>query len=304
MKNNLFRLVILVFLNVLVCNALATDYVSSVRSYQDGKNIVITYELSKQADISVSVSTDGGKTYKTLSSVYGDVGNMIKPGSKKIVWDVLNEYESFYFSKVCFKVDTNSYNGHEFVDLGLPSGTLWATCNVGASKPEEYGDYFAWGETKTKSNYSWSIYKWCNGSHNTLTKYCTDSRYGKVDNKKNLTSIDDTAYANWGGDWRMPTETDFDELHKKCTWKWTSQNAVKGYRVVSNINGNSIFLPAAGYRGNSNFYFVGSDGNYSSSSLGPYYTSDAYYLHFDPTSISLGCTGRNYGQSVRPVLSK
>ena len=94
---------------------------------------------------------------------------------------------------------------HEWVDLGLPSGTLWATCNVGANSPEEYGDYFAWGETTTKSSYSWSTYKYCKGSSSTMTKYCTSSYYGTVDNKTELEPSDDAATANWGSEWQMPS---------------------------------------------------------------------------------------------------
>lgn len=314
MKNNLFRLVILVFLNVLVCSALATDYVSSVRSYQDGKNIIITYELSKQTDITVSVSTDGGNTYRTLKSVYGDVGNTIKPGSKKIVWEVLSDYESFSFSQVCFKVETNFYNGHEFVDLGLPSGTLWATCNVGASKPEEYGDYFAWGETKPKSNYSWKTYKWCNGNNNTQIKYCTDSSYGNVDNMNVLELIDDAANIHWGGYWRMPTRDELDELRTYCIWIWTTNNNVKGYKVTSKTNDNSIFMPAAGVRSYSDLLGVGSEGYYWTSSLNTDYvhysskkrgdSNVAYNMVLYPESLVWVNFNRFYGLSVRPVFSK
>ena len=107
---------------------------------------------------------------------------------------------------------------HEWVDLGLPSGTLWATCNVGADNPEDYGDYFAWGETEPKVIYNWSTYKWCNGSVNTMTKYCTDSGYGTVDNKTELDPADDAATVNWGTSWRMPTLEQLDELLTKCTW--------------------------------------------------------------------------------------
>ena len=101
-----------------------------------------------------------------------------------------------------FKIN---YNGHEYVDLGLPSGLKWATCNVGASSPEVYGGYYAWGETEEKSSYSWSTYKWCNGSYDTMTKYCTSSSYGTVDNKTTLDPQDDVAHVKWGGRWRMPT---------------------------------------------------------------------------------------------------
>ena len=99
----------------------------------------------------------------------------------------------------------DTLDGHAYVDLGLPSGTLWATCNVGASSPEEYGDYFAWGETEPKNDYNWSTYKYCKGSSTTMTKYCTSSSYGTVDNKTELEPSDDAATVNWGSNWQMPS---------------------------------------------------------------------------------------------------
>ena len=189
-------------------------------------------------------------------------------------------------------------NGHEYVDLGL--SVKWATCNVGATKPEDYGDYFAWGETQPKTTYDWSTYKWYNGSPNTQTKYCTNSSYGTVDNKTTLDLSDDAARANWGGSWRMPTMAEQDELRNNCTWTWTTQNGVNGYKVTSKSNGNSIFLPAAGGRGGSSFG-AGSYGRYWSSSL---YTDDpsgAYYLFFDSSGVDWSGMTRNFGLSVRPV---
>ena len=129
-------------------------------------------------------------------------------------------------------------NIHEYVDLGLPSGTLWATCNVGASKPEEFGEYFAWGETKPKDKYDWSTYKWCDGSYNTLTKYGFDNgydKYGIVDNKERLDPEDDAATANWGVDWCMPSKEQFKELYNSSytTTEWKAVNGVNGY-IVNN----------------------------------------------------------------------
>ena len=138
--------------------------------------------------------------------------------------------------------DPNPNTGnHEYVDLGL--SVKWATCNVGASKPEEYGDYFAWGETQPKTIYDWSTYKWCYGSKTTLTKYCTNSDYGTIDNKTILNKLDDAAYVNRGGSWRMPTDAEWSELLEQCTWTWTTQNGNYAYKVTSKKNGNSIFLP-------------------------------------------------------------
>ncbi|MEE1174395.1 MAG: hypothetical protein U0K53_02850 [Paludibacteraceae bacterium] len=191
----------------------------------------------------------------------------------------------------------------EAVDLGLPSGTKWANMNVGANKPEDYGDYFAWGETTPKSTYYWSTYKWCKGSFNTMTKYCTYSSLGTVDNKIILDLSDDAAYVNWGTSWRMPTRAEQDELRNTSytTWTWTTQNGVKGYKVTSQTNGNSIFLPAAGYPGVNTAGYVG---YYWSSSLITFDSSCPYILYFDSDGVS--CIGhyRCYGYSVRPVLAE
>ena len=191
-------------------------------------------------------------------------------------------------------------NGHEYVDLGLPSGLLWATCNVGASSPEEYGDYFAWGETEPKNYYDWSTYKWCNGTDTSMTKYCTGSYFGSVDNKTVLELADDAARANWGGSWRMPTREEQDELRNNCTWTWTTQNGVNG-RKVTGPNGNSIFLPAAGVRYNSSLYSAGSYGYYWSSSLYASYSNSAYGLYFSSGYVVWDSGYRYDGQSVRPV---
>ncbi|MBO7316697.1 MAG: hypothetical protein J6U44_06010 [Paludibacteraceae bacterium] len=197
---------------------------------------------------------------------------------------------------------TGIENGYEWVDLGLPSGLRWATCNVGATKPEEYGNYYAWGETSPKTTYSWSTYKWCNGSGDTMTKYCTDSDYGTVDNKTVLDKEDDAAFVNMGGSWRMPTRSEQDELRTECTWTWTTLNDVNGWNVEG-PNGNSIFLPAAGYRNNSGLSSVGSDGHYWSSSLGTSYSYSAYDLYFYSGGVHWDYGSRSYGRSVRGVCA-
>ena len=176
-------------------------------------------------------------------------------------------------------------NGHEYVDLGLSSGTLWATCNVGATSPEEYGNYYAWGETTTKSNY-------------------TESNYSYSSNPTTLPVDRDAARANWGGNWSMPTLTDFQELYNECTWTWTTMNGKNGYKVSSRKNSSYIFLPAAGYFGSS-LFSAGSDGRYWSSSLDASNTSYAYVLYFSSSYvIPSNIYDRYDGQSVRPVLRK
>ncbi|MBR0333994.1 MAG: InlB B-repeat-containing protein [Bacteroidales bacterium] len=199
------------------------------------------------------------------------------------------------------QVASGTENGHDYVDLGLPSGLKWANCNVGATSPEGYGDYFAWGETSPKDNYKWSTYKYCNGSETTLSKYNTNSSRGTVDNKTTLDISDDAARANWGGKWRMPTEAEQDELRNNCTWTWTTRNGINGYKVTSKTNGNSIFLPAAGNRLGASVGSVGSGGDYWSSSLDSSEPNYACSLYFKSSYVAWSTGGRYGGHTVRAV---
>ncbi len=186
------------------------------------------------------------------------------------------------------------------VDLGLPSGTLWADRNIGANSPEGYGDYFAWGETRPKSVYDWSTYKYCNGSSDTMTKYCTNSSYGIVDNKTVLEAADDAATANWGKFWRMPTHAEQEELNSKCTWTWTTRNGVKGYKVIG-PNGNRIFLPAAGFCSDNSVYSPDSYGHYWSASLNESYPYLAWGMYFLSVNHYSDYYSRCRGHGVRAV---
>ena len=188
----------------------------------------------------------------------------------------------------------------EFVDLGLPSGTLWASRNVGANSPEEYGSYFAWGETAPKEVYTWQTYKWCNGSKNTITKYCTNGDYGIVDNKTELDPEDDAAYVNWGPSWRTPSKEQLDELREKCSWQWTRINDVNG-RLVTGPNGNTIFMPAAGSYWGSWNYDKGSWGYYLSRSLSLDESNRICILDFTSGSVFLDYNGRYAGYTIRAV---
>ena len=191
-------------------------------------------------------------------------------------------------------------NGHEYVDLGL--SVKWATCNVGATRPEEYGCYYAWGETEEKNKFYWTTYKWwCNGSYYKVTKYCANSSYGTVDNKTVLDPEDDVAHVKWGGSWRMPTRAEQDELRENCIWTWTIQNGVNGYKVTSKTNGNSIFLPAAGYREATTLFNSGSSGFYWSSSVDGGYSCNAYSLHIHSDFWVWYNVCRYGGFTVRPV---
>ena len=251
--------------------------------------------------------------------------------------------KKIYFLATCclamclsaYSIDRGTEKGHEWVDLGLPSGTKWATCNVGARNPQEYGNYYAWGEVTPKDVYNWSTYKY-GSDYNQLTKYNIESRYGKngfADGKTTLDLSDDAAHFNWGGKWRMPTTAQQDELRNQCYWVWTesyNNSNVKGYIVYKakgeadkgkyvhkgktpsssySLSDAHIFLPAVGYRddGGLRIRHAGSDGCYWSSSLGSGYLGSALYglLNSDYVSFS-GSSGsgssRYHGQPVRAVI--
>ena len=180
---------------------------------------------------------------------------------------------------------TGTLNGYDWVDLGLPSGLKWATCNVGASNPKGYGNYYAWGETTTKSDYSSS----------------TSTTYGKDMSDIGGNASYDVARKEWGSSWRLPKEKEFQELLDNCTWEWTTQSGVNGYKVTGKVNGASIFLPAAGDRSGTSPYGTGSRGHYWSSTPFGYDMKCAYYLYFNSGNHSTDWCIRSYGFSVRPV---
>ena len=211
----------------------------------------------------------------------------------------------------------NPEKEHEYVDLGLPSGTLWATCNVGANSPEEYGDYFAWGETEPKSNYSWSTYKWCKGSENTFTKYCLHSDYGYngyFDELEELLPEDDAATVNWGGEWQTPEYKQYQELFNTdyTTMEWTAKTGKDGSEnygmlITSKINGNSIFLPAGGmYNEGSSLEDVNNLGFYYSRFIHFPYNGEhtLAFTRFTNGGSPLVFTYRYQGLCVRPVRAK
>ncbi len=197
---------------------------------------------------------------------------------------------------------TGYENGYGYVDLGL--SVKWATCNVGATKPEEYGNYYAWGETTTKSDYSWDTYKY--GTYNYDDDYSKLTKYNATDGKTTLEASDDAATTNWGSAWRMPTDGEWTELRENCEWIWTDSyqtTGVAGYWVTGK-NGNTIFLPAAGFR-----YYVGADlgsagyyGFYWSSSLNTSDPSSVWHALFLSVDVYRDSDSRYCGLSVRPVL--
>ena len=296
---SLYGFLLILLLLLLPLGSWAQSAVSDVRAMQEGQNVVLLYNLAKDTEISqVRMTLNGTSRAIPTSCLSGDVGRTVAQGTdRRIVYNVLADYaDGLSADGVVFEIVDSPY---EFVDLGL--SVKWATCNVGAERPEDYGDYFAWGETSPKSTYDWSTYKWCRGAKKTLTKYCTSSSYGTVDNKEQLDLADDAARVNWGSPWRMPTYDEWKELKNKCKWTWTTLNGVTGYKVVRKKNGNSIFLPAAGYRYDGNLYFAGSDGNYWSSSLYSSYLGSARNLLFG-SDVFVSRSDRCSGCSVRPVV--
>ena len=298
----------------------------------DEQNNILEDNLPAQEDLSITLN------YNSLSLFLGESDTLtaiVKSGSDivncKVSWSSNNnsiavvdsngivttlsvgvaKISATYqdVSAACvLKVEQPEENGYEYVDLGL--SVNWATYNVGAMKPEDYGNYYAWGETEPKTDYGLSTYKWHNSSSNALTKYNTKNSYGIVDNKITLDAADDVAHVKWGGSWRMPTKAEQEELCKNCTWTWYDSgnsdfNGVAGYKVTSNKRGYTdrfIFLPAAGYHNAENLDYVGFLGYYWSSSLCAGTPSWAWLVNF--ISDSHGTyfdLSRSNGQSVRPV---
>jgi len=264
----------------------------------------VCWSTSSNPTTNNSHTTNGCGTGSFTSSITGLTANK----TYYVRAYAINSAGTSYGDQKSFTTYSGGGGTHAYVELGLPSGLLWATCNIGATNPEDYGDYFAWGETSPKSNYSWSTYQWCNGSYNTLTKYCTQSSYGYngfVDNKTVLEPADDAAHVNWGGDWRMPTTQEWQELYDNTTSTWIIQGGVYGRRFTSTVvgyTGASLFIPAAGHRTGTSLYGTGSEGNYWLSSLG---THDPYYagrIFFDSDDVEWEAVDYRFcGFPVRPV---
>ena len=279
-----------------------TEYTLTYNSDADKFELDVT----EDNDAKISVESAAGISYVVLLPNEEKESKIeCRKGENTYAYTFHNGIKS---NKVYFKTATDGttaealaweydpYNGYEYVDLGLPSGLKWAAYNVGASSPEEYGNYYAWGETGTKSTYT---------EDNSLTDGLSISELqsqGYIDNEGNLTSSHDAATANWGGSWRMPTKDEQRELLDNCEWEWTTQNDVNGCKVTG-PNGNSIFLPAAGYRYGSSLYNDGDYGYYwSSTPNDDDYDYGAYGLDFDDGYVYVRWYYyRRDGLTIRPI---
>ena len=288
--------------------------------------------MTTRATLSGNVIYDGGETVSIRGFLYGTSINGITEeiqsgngiGNYTAVITNLTPNTTYYFKAYATNILGTSYgdvmsfttdgttgtlDGHDWVDLGLPSGTRWATCNVGATSPEEYGNYYAWGETATKDDYSWGTYQYANGNYNALTKYCNNSDYGYngfVDNLTTLEPYDDAATINMGQGWRMPTQLEMRGLLDFCTATWITQNGTNGM-LLTGLNGNSIFLPSAGHYGEGE-PDNGISGYYWSSFIYVNYPNNAmticFFLNGDVITKSVVYQHRQNGYSVRPVCAQ
>ena len=241
----------------------------------------ISWEASVDVDW-IEISPKLGLSGVTTMTI--DVNENTSVASREGVITLKNEEYSLTSKLIIIQNPSPKINGHEYVDLGLPSGLKWATCNVGADSPGEYGDYYAWGEIETKSEYT---------KDNSKT-------YRKSMSDISGNAMYDVACAKWGGSWRLPTKKELEELESKCKWERTTINGKIGYKVTG-PNGNSIFLPAAGHCIGYSLYYAGEVGYYWSST--PYESNDydAYGLYFLSSSLDVFRGSRYDGQSVRPV---
>ncbi|MBO5848034.1 MAG: DUF1566 domain-containing protein [Bacteroidales bacterium] len=255
------------------------------------------YVATRMIDVVAAISQRAGDAENTNYMSPADLRKCVTDAVKKMEGKSSGNTQNVSYNNGnntnASKLVNNIINGHEYVDLGL--SVKWATCNVGAETPEAYGNHYAWGETTTKSEYTKE-----NCQTNGLSISQLQSQ-GYIDSEGKLTAQYDAATANWGGDWRMPTYDELKELEDNCTWTWTTQNGVKGYKVTSMTNGNSIFLPAAGFRNGSSL-IAGSDCFYWSSTPYKGNSSRAYILHFHSSYHGVSDFSRGRGRSARPVL--
>lgn len=287
----------------------------SIYSFVVPFDMTVTAVFSEIPTVSIACSEDGMVAFQNSS----ETSMGILPGTDVTViaspnagfgfkgWFIVNDwYESLVSTDATYTFTVSEdislvakfYRLPEMVDLGL--SVKWANYNVGATSPEEYGGYYAWGEIEEKGYYDFRTYKWCYGGSDFMAKYCVNSNNGTVDGKYVLELEDDVAYVAWGNDWRMPTTAEQRELYEKCTWEWTTLNGVNGSKVTG-PNGNSIFLPVAGFKSYGTYINDNDFGCYWSSSVCSFYSNHAYNMNIGGAGISFFRDIRSTGLTVRPV---
>lgn len=266
----------------IVANILTVTYTNAVATTAEGNVFYVAIPAQIYQELKIELDPDGKGFTKSMTT--------------KNATNITVERNKIY--PIVFT------ENHEYVDLDL--NVKWATCNIGASAPEDYGYFFAWGETEgfghntnDRKGFEWAGYTLCDGTSDHLTKYCQEAWRGPVDGKTTLDPEDDAAHVYWGGTWRMPTQAEQDELRTNCTWTWCTQNGVNGYKVTSNKNGNSIFLPAAGTRHYNYLSNEGTTGVYWSSSLSS--SLSAHNLFLNENHVESNGNPRCNGYSVRAV---
>ena len=271
----------------LVRQLMSIDLTKRTKSVEEIREILINENFEKQLEENIPDEKNIMFHKSFISLFLGIMAILFVIYLKK---DVFGPYSP---DENCGKKFTScpDNNHPHAIDLGLPSGTMWACCNVGADKPEEYGEYYAWGEAQTKSKYDWSSYKHCEGSKETCHNLGGDIAGTEYD----------VAHVIWGGSWMMPSLDQIKELHDNCTYKWTTMNGIEGGQFTSKNNGDSIFLPAAGNRWDDDLSRAGSHGYYWSSTQHPSDSNDACSLYFYSGYIDWDFNYRRIGRSVRPV---
>ena len=260
-----------------------------------------TLGVNSHGEVYISMSIAKQTTPTSFYSVYVfDDEKYVKQVSQIL----LDAYTKAHGAKAKEELETIEQNAFKFTAIDLGLSVKWANANIGANAQEEFGDYFAWGETVTKNDFSWSNYQLCNGTYNSFTKYNDSSENGVIDNKNILDNNDDVAYVKLGNGWRMPTNTEWMELQDNCSLKWTAQNGVNGLLVTSKKNGASLFLPAAGIRYGTSLEDSGLKGCYWSSSLVLGRSDLALGLSFDMDGVDEygDRNSRFAGLCIRPVL--
>lgn len=247
----------------------------------------ITYAMNTGKKI-IPVVIDGGKLRGWFLFEFGQIDYI--DIDDQLQYNKLIGNLSLWYGE---KKKSDEINGHKFVDLGLPSGLKWATCNVGAAGPEYNGEFFAWGETESRKEFTDKSYSHFRGFMQGYTDLGNNIGASKYD----------AATKKWGGTWRLPTIDDFDELLNNCVWEMTVVDNRNGYKITGKT-GNSIFLPVAGYRNGKTHYCEGKNGHYWSASPDDTHTGCAFYLYLTGENKRVSWGSRGYGRCIRPVADE